>query len=622
MYSNLELDIMEYARAYYSGEALISDEKFDHLIDLLKIENPDSIILNSVGWGYTPTRNKTKHLYSKITGLPKYKEINDIPKGRGIVYTITPKLDGISCVLYYKDGELDKAVTRGDGEVGMDITHYVKYLVPTKLNYPYTTAIRGELCMTTAECSKLELVKSARNWISGVINSTSATLSELSHIKFIPYSLIEIDDKVDTYNHNIQSIKLFSTLGDFIEIPVYYMSSSQLDYTALKNLYDEYSTDYIIDGLVLYDEILASIDFEVPHSYSVSPKTHFAFKFASETAQAKVIGIEWNLTSSGKYSPVLLTTPILLNGATIKRVSAYNYQYVVDNQLGEGSSIEIERSGDIIPVVKSVLSPRAYIMTDQDKKCPYCLHTLTQKGPDLICDNPECAGKLRFRLRQLAQYIKVDGVSLDAITDDLEDSYEHSTYKDTVYWFGALTDSINHNSVKYQNYTLIYEKLKSNKYTSSDILTIANIPGISTKTISKIPIDLINRYVTDSDFHNWSEFSQIHGIGSCLVISLKHHHSLVHSIYRWIGEEYYDNSEYSTDPIDTIKVAVTGKLSVSRSKFSAYLSEYNYEIISNVSKAKYLICNQKSSSSKYKQAIMHNIPIVTEEEFKYYENLE
>ena len=127
---DLERLIKYYATQYYTGESDISDEDFDKLVERLRSIDPTNKLLTTPGWGYEP-RTKSKHLYSQITGLPKYKVMEDFVKGSDDI-TLSPKLDGISCVVYYEDGIFDKALTRGNGVEGVDISRYLVNKVPIR----------------------------------------------------------------------------------------------------------------------------------------------------------------------------------------------------------------------------------------------------------------------------------------------------------------------------------------------------------------------------------------------------------------------------------------------------------------------------------------------------------
>jgi len=148
---DLESQILYYATKYYNGEPEITDEQFDALVDRLRELKPDSSILKT-GWGFEVFEDKVKHKYSHIGSLDKCKSFNEIPDmfKNKTVY-ISPKLDGLSAVAYYKDGVLVKGVTRGNGEIGKDITDKLYRILGGKIHDShFTGAVRGELIINNS----------------------------------------------------------------------------------------------------------------------------------------------------------------------------------------------------------------------------------------------------------------------------------------------------------------------------------------------------------------------------------------------------------------------------------------------------------------------------------------
>ena len=161
----LESTIKEAAQAYYDGESIMSDRKFDRLVDMLREVKPDSYILNSVGWGMniqSSPGSKTSHKYGVIGSLSKVKNFENIPDYLIENVIVSSKLDGISVVAYYNNGELEKAVTRGNGKIGIDVTDkFVKITGRVEFDNShyignnYTGGIRGEFIIDNENWSKM-----------------------------------------------------------------------------------------------------------------------------------------------------------------------------------------------------------------------------------------------------------------------------------------------------------------------------------------------------------------------------------------------------------------------------------------------------------------------------------
>ena len=199
--TDLEYRIREAAQSYYSGESIMSDEEFDKLVEELKVLDPDNELINKIGFGFIPeTDNKVRHNTSIVSefdypivvgSLPKVREWSWKSSSMGD-YTVTPKFDGISIVLYYKDGLLVDAVTRGNGSEGISIVDYVRHIDGLdRILLNDTLIIRGELIITNSNWSKLSSsssYKNQRNAISGIVNSKDKSL--LSFITLAPYKII------------------------------------------------------------------------------------------------------------------------------------------------------------------------------------------------------------------------------------------------------------------------------------------------------------------------------------------------------------------------------------------------------------------------------------------------
>lgn len=354
--TELENKIKYYAQKYYEGNPEVSDEVFDGLISELRELNPDSEVLNKTGWGYEPkVGEKFEHKYQEMGSLPKTREWKGIPDTfkDGTAVCISQKLDGLSAVAYYEDGNFVQGLTRGNGRVGIDITDKMSGMVPSYIE-GFTGAVRGELIIPvenwkTMKESNPDLI-SSRNTAAGIINRKEIT-DDLRYVHFCVYKVVGCTGELPF--KNVLEMREFLK-ENFIhtvttEFPV-------LESEDFWNLHSEYTFErmkekgYEIDGLVLTKN-----NFSVDENEAVI-YTEYAYKFKSETANVEVLGIEWNLSRLGALKPVVLVEPTELSGCIIKRVTANNARYVVDNKIKVGSRVRITRSGEVIPYIIEVLS--------------------------------------------------------------------------------------------------------------------------------------------------------------------------------------------------------------------------------------------------------------------------
>lgn len=359
--NNLENIIKSNAKAYYTtGTQNISDETFDAIVEKIESENPNSEVLTT-GWGYEVDENgKVKHIYGQIKGLKKahnWDEILSILKVKELHnIDVSAKLDGMSVVLYYKLGYLAKAITRGNGEYGRDITEKARLLIGDSIDdKDFTGAVRGEIMMCPADFEQYKKevcpeAENARNTAAGLINGEDT--SNYKYLKLFVYSLVadqifQTESSYDAYIHNIDM-----WLYDNFEhtTPRVTLDLDKTDYKsellALKQKWEEYLT---IDGVVI------SLDSLTAWSTGEITADACAYKFEDETKISTIVGIEWISSKYGTYVPVALIEPVRLEGTTVKRVSLYNAQRVVDLGIEIGSVVAVCKRNQIIPYIKEVV---------------------------------------------------------------------------------------------------------------------------------------------------------------------------------------------------------------------------------------------------------------------------
>ena len=347
--------IKEYATAYYTGNALISDDEFDALVEEYESQYGK---LDKVGWGFIPSGKKVPHKYGLVGSLTKTRDATSIDFRDKI---ITDKLDGISCVAYYEKGELVRALTRGTGTEGVDITD--KYVmipgavtsVKEYCNIKFTGAVRGEILMTKSMWDLFsnrysdEGYKNSRNAVAGIMGSKDYDEKKFAYFNFVTYKIVGWEDHpadLTSYVYILESLKKFGF------DTVRYINTDSLtvlprDNDDMKYYYEVEKVDYPRDGFVITQNNV-KINREVIYQ-------DFAFKFKSDVKTTTVVGIDWNLTRTGKMIPTVLVDPVELAGVTVRRATGYNAQFIRDYNIAKGKKIQITRSGEVIPCITAVL---------------------------------------------------------------------------------------------------------------------------------------------------------------------------------------------------------------------------------------------------------------------------
>lgn len=367
MSNSFENIIKENAKQYYTtGQQKISDEAFDALIEEVKKDNRDSEVLTT-GWSYKPdSNNKIKHKYCHIGSLNKVKTTEDLITKLGCFpeVCVSAKLDGLSCVLYYKKGRLVKALTRGDGEYGLDITEKALKIKGCSLqlhNTEFTGAVRGEIFMTPMDFKKYKVkypeAANARNSTAGIINNKEI-IDDLEYLSLYVYTVVANETELGPksvfslnnwlHDHFDFVVPYYPIVFTAPYCPVVY---EKLTEETLIKLKEDFEQEVVIDGLVITSNIV---------DYNIETKCYnyhqVAYKFQDEVKIAKVKHIEWTASKHNAYIPVIVfEEPIELEGTKVKRATGYNAKWVKDMKIKSGSIVAVRKANQIIPQIIEVI---------------------------------------------------------------------------------------------------------------------------------------------------------------------------------------------------------------------------------------------------------------------------
>lgn len=396
--------------AYRNGESVMSDVEYDALVEKLRKLNPSDIFFNK-GIVEQPDE-RMENLPVPMYSLEKIKEVKPLRKwlqkmfNAGAVEVVAmPKFDGISLLTYDMYG--DQAWTRGDGIKGQrSDEHFTKMKNGKPKGYYCNVHTWGEaICKkTTFAHLKEELdapYKNARNMVAGVFNSPDGFENPvLPFIDFVRYGIDEPIDKdaqlqvLRNRYQNVSPSKMY-----FIE-ELLELDDADLNDLIDMELHEDFDKEYKIDGIVLEINEWA-VKQQLGRLPNGNPAYSIAFKREEwcDTYQTKVIGIAKGIGKTGVLNPVILIEPVEINGATVKRATAYNAAYLVENNICEGAVIEVTRGGDVIPKHLKTLEYNEQMfekMCDELIVCPSCGEPLkwNETNVDLVCTNKECKEKV------------------------------------------------------------------------------------------------------------------------------------------------------------------------------------------------------------------------------------
>ena len=359
----LEKFLREANDLYRNGTPIISDEIYDYLIDLLKEKDPTNIFLTEIGAPIVDEKTKAVLPY-KMFSLDKVKnEENPLRLWRSKFpgsIVVSDKLDGNSGLLYIKDKKIS-LFTRGNGEIGQDISYLVPYISFFKndklknfvLDNYSEFAIRGELILSKDDWKTIKAkypeLSNDRNTVAGTLNAKAPNYDILKKIRFVAYEWIV--GKNNEYEQlgpfkPSEYFEFMHKLGlEVAESRI--IKDKDVSLESLSNFLEERRNigKYVIDGIVVTENEVHERD------DTGNPKYSFAFKSLAtqEQAEVTVLGIEWNISKDGLLKPLVLFAPIELDGVIMRKATGKNAKFIEDNIVGIGSKIIITRAGGVIP---------------------------------------------------------------------------------------------------------------------------------------------------------------------------------------------------------------------------------------------------------------------------------
>lgn len=627
-------------RAYYQeAEEIMSNFEYDKLYDeLLSLEKETGIVLaNSptVNVGYEVVSELPKEQHgSPMLSLDKTKEVETLAAFAGERKCLLSwKLDGLTVVLTYNNGSLQKAVTRGNGQVGEVITANARTFknIPVSIPFKGELTLRGEAVIKYSDFEEINKsiedidakYKNPRNLCSGSVRQLNSEITAKRNVNFMAFALINAEN-VDFQNSMENQFKWLENQGfDVVEHKRVTQDNMKetVEYFAEKIK----TYDYPSDGLVLmYDDIAYGISLG---STAKFPRNGIAFKWEDEQAETTLKYIEWSPSRTGLINPVAVFEPVELEGTTVTRASVHNVSIVEQLALHSGDRIKVYKANMIIPQISENLTKTGNI--EVPDTCPACGHNTEIRNDNgiktLYCPNKQCPAKniKAFTLFVSRNAMNIDGLSEETLEKFIDagyirefaDIYRISRYRE------EITNTSGFGEKSYDN--LITSLNKSRNVELHDLIYSLGIPNIGVANAK-----LICKYF-DNDLKKIrhatvEELVQIDGIGDKMAEKFTEYFSdkeNVEKLDRLLQEVTIKNPEanHNAQNMDGLNFVVTGSVNhfANRNEVKEYIEQRGGKVTGSVtSKTNYLINNDiMSNSSKNKKAKELGIEIITEEQF-------
>lgn len=422
--SELENLITRYQKSYYNGEGEISDAEFDKLWDELKALDPANPILHKVG-ADSGNFQKIHHVMpmgSQEKAANPEQFLAWAEKHKYDEYLVEYKLDGASLELQYENGYLKRAVTRGDGTIGDDITANARKMGGVNaaiykdgLLVPFTGGIRGEVIMTH-EVHKTHFPDKAncRNAANGLMKRKDGKGSEF--LKLIVYDALSTDGK-SYFNYEEEKIRWLMDCGFNVVKLVICKSPERVIAYRAKVMEERASLEYDIDGLVIKERTINLAD-----ASRDRPDRQIAFKFSLEEAVTTLREVEWSV-SGGTYTPVAIFDEVELNGTRVQRASLANPDTLRKLGVAIGSHVVVVKRGEIIPKIESVVEEKGLETKaiEFPQVCEVCGTKLVDEGSRLFCPNKNCSKRVLHQLLKYQQVVDIRDLGETLITSLFND---------------------------------------------------------------------------------------------------------------------------------------------------------------------------------------------------------
>ena len=629
------------SEAYYKeNKEIISNFEYDRLYDeLLGLESRSNTVLSGsptykVGYEVSESLPKKEH-DTPMLSLDKTKSEEDLREWlKDKEALLSWKLDGLTIVLNYLNGELKTAVTRGDGIRGEVITENVKTFknIPIKIDFKEELALRGEAVISYSDFEKINeeipdidaKYKNPRNLCSGSVRQLNPEITAKRCVHFYAFALIAAQGK-DFGNSVKNQMEWLKSIGfDTVEYIITDARKIGADIQTFENKIEK--NDLPSDGLVLiYDDIEYGRSLGATSKF---PKNSIAFKWSDEVKQTKLLGIEWSPSRTGLINPIALFEPVELEGTTVSRASVHNLSLVEGLKLGRGDIISVYKANMIIPQIAENLTGSGNI--EIPESCPVCGGKLIIKQEaevkTLHCTNKGCPIRhiKGFALLAGREALNIDGLSEKTLEKfialgfirEASDIFKLSRHKEAIVKMEGFGE---------KSYNKLEASIEKARHTTMPrLLYSLGITGIglsNAKLLGRHFNFNLERLINAKK----EELTEINGIGEVLAASIEEYFSDSGNLERLNRLlEYLEIKKEKPALMQNSNIVgktfvITGKTEKfeNRKKLQELIEDKGGKVSSSVSaNTDYLINNDNASNSaKNKKAKELGISIITEDDF-------
>jgi len=629
------IEILNKATAAYENNAeIMSDFEYDRLYDeLLTLEAGSGVVLENsptqkVGYQVISNLKKVRH-DTPLLSLDKTKEIAKLESfltdHDGI---LSWKLDGLTIVLKYENGMLAQALTRGNGQIGEDVTHNAKFFrnIPREIDFKGNLAVRGEAVISFTEFERInnamegEKYKNPRNLCAGTIRQLNSRISASRKVDYFAFAIL---DGPNFINKN-ESLKFLEIQG--FAMADYDLVNTQNVADAVKRFKQSVDKmDYATDGLVLtYDDVGYSVSLG---STSKFPRDSLAFKWADQLAKTHLLGIDWNTSRTGLINPIAIFEPVDIEGSTVQRASLHNLSIAESLELGIGDEISVYKANMIIPQIAENFTKSGF--GGHPITCPVCTHPThiqDEKGvKTLHCSNVACTARVA---RSIVHYVGRDGANIEGLSEktiekfiqlgflvNFSDIYKLEGFEEQIKGLEGFGER------SFTNLVAAIEKSKTMEL--ANFIYALGIDNVGLSSAKALCLHFNHDFAVIRNAMP-EDIVEIDGFGSIMADSIHNYFSNPQNAQ--IVDNTLNHITISVAARQSHNPAIAGKTFVitgdlehfaNRKALTDHIEGLGGKVAGSVSKkTDYLINNDtQSSSSKNKKAQDLGVPIINEQDF-------
>ena len=635
------VELLNRARRAYEQEntEIMSNYEYDQLYDELQgLEQELNTTLASsptINVGYEVLSELPKERHERpMLSLDKTKDVERLKEFLGDQKAmISWKLDGLTIVLTYRNGELEKAVTRGNGEVGEVITNNARVFKNIPLRIPYTgeLVLRGEAVIGYKDFAKINdeiedvdaRYKNPRNLCSGSVRQLNNKITAQRNVRFYAFTLVRADG-VDFENSRLYQMDWLRDQG--FDVVEHHPVTRDTIEDEVKWFADHIEkNDIPSDGLVLvYDDIAYGESLGTTAKF---PRDSFAFKWADEIRETTLLEIEWSPSRTGLINPVAVFEPVELEGTTVSRASVHNISIMEELELGVGDRIQVYKANMIIPQIAENLTRSG--VRDIPKVCPVCggetRINMENETKTLVCTNPRCQAK---HIKSFALFVSRDAMNIEGLSEaTLEKFIMNGFIKDftDIFHLDRYADEIKAmDGFGEKSYLNLQTGIQNARVTTLPRLVYSlGIPNIGIANAKMICRALGNdpEKVMNATA---DELAQISGVGDVIAgtyvqyFADEEHREIFQKLLAEVEIPKEEEPEGGQN-LAGVNFVITGSVHhfANRGEVKEEIEKRGGKVTGSVtSKTNYLINNDvNSTSSKNRKARELGIPIISEEEF-------